>query len=98
MSDATHEREILEEGTATEFWRVVGEYVTREWGPSGIRFQQAVQAAAKSQDAVSELQKVLHTQEQMLWLLRWPNDRVAALKSQVPQPTDHAPSRRGPFL
>jgi hypothetical protein len=97
MSERTKEREALEEGLVTEFWKLFAEHVTREWGPAGLRYQSAVIAASQSANAVVELQKVLHTQEQIALLLRWPAERMNALKD-TPRPSEQSMSRRGPGL
>lgn len=95
MSDRTHEREALEEGISTEFWKLFGEHVTYEWGPAGIRYQQAVRAAAESQTAVVELQKILYAQEQIRLLMLWAAERVSHLKQEMRHPAEVSMSRRG---
>lgn len=80
-------------------WAWFSEHVTREWGPAGLRYQQAVRDAAQSPSAIVELQKVLHTQEQVLLLMKAPRERLDRLK-QARQPAHPAAlvSRRGPGL
>ena len=99
MSDVRNELEALDDGLTSEFWRLFGDHVTREWGPAGLRYQQAVRDAAKSAEAVVELQKVLYAQEQLIALMQWPRDRQTALRQQRQQQL--APvnmSRRGQGL
>jgi hypothetical protein len=95
MSERTAEREALDEGLQTEFWKLFSEHVVREWGPAGLRYQQAVKAAAENVNAVVELQKILHTQEQIALLMRWPVERLRQMEQQ---PAMTGPSRRGPGL
>lgn len=96
MAEST-ELEHLQDGLHSEFWRHFSEHVTREWGPAGLRYQQAVQEAAKSSEAVMQLRMVLHTQEQILALMKWPAERMSALKAK--QYVDAVGgSRRGPGL
>lgn len=97
MSEQTHEREALEEGLGTEFWRLFSDYVTREWGPAGLRYQQAVREAAQSANAVIELQKVLAQQDAILHVMRWPAERLGQLK-QIVRVAEPTASRRGPGL
>jgi hypothetical protein len=97
MSEQTHERELLDEALAGEFWTLFSAHVTREWGPAGLRYQQAVQEAANAPEAVAKLRMVLHTQQELLALMRWPADRLAQLTAQAKTPLD-PPSRRGPGL
>ena len=94
MSDKTNEREALEEGLSSAFWTLFATHVTREWGPAGILYQQAVRDAAQSQHAVIDLQKVLYAQEQVHALMQWPIDRLKQLKAQA-QPVEPTMSRRG---
>lgn len=94
MSDATHERETLDDGLRGEFWTLFCAHVTQEWGPAGLCYQQAVQNAAKDANAVIELQKVLHTQNAILGLMNWPAHRLSQLKSSA-QPGAPSASRRG---
>lgn len=74
-------------------------YAQREWGPSGLRYQQAVRNAAESASAVVELQKVLYAQENILALVTYPSEQLKHqreyAKRQVMGPSA---SRRGPGL
>lgn len=88
------ELENLKDGIESTFWDTFCKHVTDEWGPSGLRYQQAVREAAQSADAVIGLQKVLHTQEAILSLMRWPADRISTLKAQKDR-AEASPSRRG---
>ena len=92
--------EALADGLASPFWTLFAEHVTREWGPAGLRYQQAVRNAAKDPQAVIELQKVLHTQEQLLLLMQWPHDRLTTLrdKARASLSRPQNPSRRGPGM
>lgn len=95
------ELESLTDFVNSEGFRVFGERVTREWGPSGLRFQQAVrEAAAGKEGAVANLQMVLKVQEEIIGLMTWPNDRVEALRNQTKARMGAAlsMSRRGPGL
>lgn len=94
MSLTPSEREELDAGIASGFWAIFSKHVTEEWGPSGLRYQQAVRNAAASHEAVVELQKVIATQEAVLTLMRWPAERLAQLTRNAPKP-DGYQSRRG---
>lgn len=93
----SNELETLIDGIEGPFWALFSAHVTAEWGPSGLRYQQAVREAAASADAVVALQKVLHTQEAILHIMRWPADRASALKQQQAR-TEAPVTRRGPGL
>ena len=91
--------ETLTDLVSSEGWRLFGEHAQREWGPSGLRFQQAVKAASESQTAVVDLQKVIHTQEAIWVLLTWPSAQVSALRDrQQAALAGPTMSRRGPGL
>lgn len=92
MSD---EREALDDGVNGEFWKLFGVHVAREWGPAGIRYQQAVHAAAQSQTAVVDLQKVLYAQEEITKLMCWPVERLKLLQADAKRSKEPDPSRRG---
>lgn len=92
-----NEREHLTDGLNSEFWRLFQEHVTREWGPGGLAYQQAVQNAAEHANAVVELQKVLFTQKAIHALMCWPGNRLTQLQ-QKPTNTLAMASRRGPGL
>src|SRR5688500_11546080 len=96
---ADNELETLTDLVHSDGWRIFGEPAQREWRPSGLRFQQAVKAAAESQSAVVELQKVIHTQEAIWALLNMPKQRLEQLTHQK-QLAQAGPSisRRGPGL
>lgn len=80
-------------------WEWFGSHVAKEWGPSGLRYQQAVRDAAQSKEAVVELQKVLYAQEQILALLTAPRARVESLKdARKRELVGPSLSRRGPGL
>lgn len=98
MSDAP-DLETLTDFLSSPGWTWFSEHVTREWGPAGMRYQQAVQNAARSPEAVVELQKVLATQEAVLHLMKAPAERLTMLRGQrrVDQRIS-TPSRRGPGL
>ena len=97
MSEPTLEH--LADGIHSPFWEWFGQHVTREWGPSGLRYQQAVRNASQSADAVVELQKVLHTQEAILALVRHPAEELNRLRQQKKQEVlGPTASRRGPGL
>jgi hypothetical protein len=91
--------ETLSDGLSSPFWSWFQAYVTREWGPSGLRYQQAVQNAAKDPNAVIELQKVLAAQDAVYTLMKHPAERLSALRqAHKTELRLHAPSRRGPGL
>lgn len=91
--------EHLADGLSSPFWEWFGQHVTREWGPSGLRYQQAVRDAAKDPHAVIELQKVLHTQEAILALMKHPAEILGRLREQKKVELRlTTPSRRGPGL
>lgn len=91
--------ETLSDFVHSPGWTWFSDYVTREWGPSGLRYQQAVRDAAQAATAVVELQKVLHTQEQIHQLMRAPAQRLEQLRNQRKvELRIAAPSRRGPGL
>lgn len=81
-------------------WRLFTERCQREWGPSGLRFQQSVrEAAAKKDGAAEELRMILLVQEQLVSLLAYPKERWDALRNQrKTELSIAAPSRRGPGL
>jgi len=92
-----NEYEHLSDGLNSEFWKLFVEHVQREWGPSGLRYQQAVRDASHSANAVVELQKVLFAQDQVHALMRWPVERIHALRHDS-RATETSASRRGPGL
>lgn len=79
---ALNELEAWQDGLTSPFWTVFSRYITQEWGPSGLAYQQAVESAATKPDGMIELQKVLHTSRAMRALLEYPASRVNQLKSQ----------------
>lgn len=89
---ADNELENLSDLLNSEGWRWFSEHVTKEWGPSGLRYQQAVKAAAQDSNAVVELQKVLYAQEQVLVLMKAPRERLENLKH------GHEVALRGPSM
>lgn len=91
--------EQLSDGLSSPFWEWFGLHVTREWGPAGLRYQQAVRTASMDANAVVELQKVLHTQEAILALMRFPAEELNRLRQQKKQEVlGPTASRRGPGL
>lgn len=91
--------EALTDLIGSHGFELFGAHVAREWGPSGMRFQQAVKDASQSQDAVLDLQKVIHTQEAIWALMSWPKERIEQLRAQrQPVHPMAALSRRGPGL
>lgn len=81
--NAVDELDVIQDGLTSPFWAWLHRYITQEWGPSGLTYQQAVRAAAASPTAVVELQKVLHTADAMLGLLNYPQSRANTLKGQA---------------
>lgn len=77
------ELDDLMAGLTSPFWAWFQQYVTHEWGPAGLRYQQAVRSAAESPNAVIELQKVLYAQEQLLSLMRHPSEKLNLMRQQV---------------
>lgn len=76
------------------------DYVQKEWGPAGLRYQQAVREASQSVNAVVDLQKVLYAQESLLALIRHPANvlNVKRQKAEAAARLEFASSRRGPGL
>lgn len=95
-----NELETLTDFVSHDGWRMFGERAQREWGPSGLRFQQAVRdAAEKKEGAAEDLRMILRLQAELLGLIQWPVDRVSQLRNQ--QKAASMPvsmSRRGPGL
>ncbi len=79
---ALNELEIIQDGLSSPFWAWFSRYITQEWGPSGLAYQQAVEVAATKPDGMIELQKVLHTSRAMRALLEYPQSRANQLKGQ----------------
>jgi hypothetical protein len=77
--------DVVMDGLTGQFWTWFSTHVTNEWGPAGLRYQQAVRAAATDANAVVELQKVLYAQEQILLLMRHPQEKLNVLKQKAIQ-------------
>ncbi len=77
------EFEHLSDFVSSPGWEWFTAYVTREWGPSGLRYQQAVRDAAKDANAVVELQKVLAAQDAVLALMRHPAEHLSTARQKV---------------
>lgn len=94
--------EHLADGLSSPFWEWFSAHVTREWGPSGLRYQQVVRAASENPQAVIELQKVLATQDAIYALMKHPADLLARMreqkKAELGRFLGQAASRRGPGL
>lgn len=91
--------ETLADGLTSPFWEWFSAHVTREWGPSGLRYQQVVRDASQSPNAVVELQKVLATQDAIYALMKHPSEVLSKLREQKRVDLRlGAPSRRGPGL
>lgn len=92
--------ETLTDFVHSDGFSLFGAHVQREWGPSGLRFQQAVREAAEGKEgAVQALQMVLKVQEELLALMSWPKNRVEELRGKNrPIHPMAALSRRGPGL
>jgi len=75
--------EHLADFVSSPGWAWFAEYATREWGPSGLRYQQAVQQAAEKQDAVVELQKVLAAQRAVLEMMRHPAEKLSEMRGKA---------------
>lgn len=90
--------EALTDFLASPGWAWFSEHVTREWGPSGLRYQQAVLAASESDNARVELQKILHTQQQIFALMRYPAEQVTRIRGEKKAALLQSVSRRGPGL
>ncbi len=96
------ELDELESGLTSGFWQRVSQHVEREWGPAGERYQQAIAQAIASgkdaDDAVHALRMMVFAQKEIARLLKWPEERVAAIRSRI-HPLDEwdkiNPSRRG---
>lgn len=92
---ALNELEAISDLLTSPGWQWFCRYVHGEWGPSGLAYQQSVKAAAKDQNAVVELQKVLHTSEAMIALLLAPKSRLDALKQAALNELKEQRSRGG---
>lgn len=95
------DRENLDALVNSAGWMWLSAYVTREWGPAGLRFQQAVREAAQSSDAVVGLQKVIAQQDAVHDVMQAPLAALSRLQAQQALEatrTDTAMSRRGPGL
>lgn len=91
--------EILSDFLNSEGWRLFSDHATREWGPSGLRFQQTVrEAAAKKDGAAEELQLILRLQSELVALLAWPREKLEGIKNQRKAELMPVMSRRGPGL
>lgn len=92
--------ELFSDFLHSEGWQKFSEHATREWGPSGLRFQQTVRdAAAKKDGAAEELQLILRLQSELVALLQWPKQQHDTAKQQRQVALRMvAPSRRGPGL
>lgn len=93
--------ENIESMLAGGGWQWLSAHITREWGPSGLRYQKAVQDAAASQEAVIELQKVLAAQAAVLGIMQAPVSALASAKGKMSaddQRREVSMSRRGPGL
>lgn len=93
MTQSLDDLEALTDGLSSPFWAQFQTHVTREWGPAGLRYQQAVREAASKPEAVVELQKILFAQEQILILMRWPSEKRNQLLAKGMQ--EMASHRRG---
>ena len=83
-----------------EGWQRFAAHASREWGPSGLRFQQCVRdAAAKKDGAAEELQLVLRLQTELIGLLAWPKECFDKLQqARKVELRLTVSSRRGPGL
>lgn len=82
-------------------WQLFSAHVTAEWGPGGTRYTAAVEACAARPDdvlALRTLQQVIVAQREVGMLLRWPEERMAALKAQKEAAAAPMASRRGKWL
>lgn len=90
--------EALSDGIESPFWASFCEYVTKEWGPSGLRYQQAVQNASEKAEAVVELQKVLAAQRAVLEIMRHPSEQLQTMRAKAKASLTVGMSRRGAGL
>lgn len=90
--------ETLTDFLSSPGWTWFSAYVTREWGPSGMRYQQAVRDASQNQQAVVELQKVIAQQDAIYAVMRHPSEKLAELKGRKSVQESAMSSRRGPGL
>lgn len=90
--------EALSDFVSSPAWAWFSEHVTREWGPSGLRYQQAVREAAKDANAVVELQKVLAAQDAVLQIMRHPSEQLQAMRAKAHASVAVGMSRRGAGL
>jgi hypothetical protein len=94
-----NEREELEALTRSEGWKMFQSYVESEWGPGGRAFIDAVTKAADNKadaDATAFLRQIIVAQKQIQRLVKWPEERLGALKQPelvAAGPVDY--SRRG---
>jgi len=95
MSEAADDLDRL---VTSEGWRLFTAYVEREWGVSGVRFQQELTKALDQGDnnaAASQARQIVSAQKVIASLLRWPGEEVVRLKKQQPIPDVAVMSRRG---
>jgi hypothetical protein len=92
--------ELFADFLNSEGWRQFSEHATREWGPSGLRFQQTVRdAAAKKDGSADELNLILRLQSELIALLAWPKAQYdQAKQKRAVDLRITTPSRRGPGL
>lgn len=98
MSDT---QDILESGIQSEFWHLFREYVEREWGPQGVRYQQEMDKALDMRDndaAASQARQIRSGQKVILSLLRWPAEEAKRLADATPTTTDAGRAPMDPEL
>ena len=77
------ESESLEELLASPGWDAYVKHVQEEWGPQGAKFQEQLDAALNLTDnnaAASQARQVRSGQKVILGIVRWPTERLAALR------------------
>lgn len=95
------EQDDLDSGVTGAFWQRFTDHARQEWGPAGERYQQAVKKALEGKsetDAIAYLRMVVFAQSEIATLLRWPLERVSALKHATQRAVMEPGSRRGPGL
>ncbi len=103
MTDPT-EQDELESGLTSGFWKRFTSHAEREWGASGLTYQEAIKRAVQGPvgseaEAVQRLKVVAAQQAAIQCLLQWPRERVAHLQTvKARAGAEASPSRRGPGL
>ena len=93
----TIDPESLEHLLLSPGWAAFVAHVEQEWGPTGIRYQQALETALNltdSEAAASQALQVLAARKTVELLLKWPSEEIRRLKAKDSDPVP-AMSRGG---